>query len=209
MHRKYESKELINILSSLGFSEDYKEVRRLTGAFLIEEKPEYSINGFTQFVFDNADFNVATLTGHNTVHILGGIAAFTPVTEVPKKVIPRPKTMPDVSNLGKFGHIEIKRYTKPGLKSTVLGPFETENEPSLSLKYITGIHYTWLLRFPLSQSPNWSGFMQASAQCNNFEQSRVVVLPFVNLDPGNLSTLYTALYFAQNECNMRGIQFIP
>ena len=45
-------------------------------------------------------------------------------------------------------------------------------------------------------------------QCNNFEQSRVVVLPFVDLDPGNLSTLYTALYFAQNECNMRRIQFI-
>ena len=110
-----------------------------------------------------------------------------------------------MSNLGKFGHTEIKCYTKPGnsgLKSTVLGPLETENEPPLSLKYITGIHYTWILRFPLSQSPNCSGFMQASVQ------SRVVVLPF-NLDPGNLSTLYTALYFAQNECNMRGIQFIP
>jgi len=31
-------------------------------------------SGFTQFVFDNADFNVATLTGHNTFHGMGGIA---------------------------------------------------------------------------------------------------------------------------------------
>ena len=56
VHRKYESKELITILSSLGFSEDYKEVRRLTGAFLIEEKPEYSINGFTQFLCSNINW---------------------------------------------------------------------------------------------------------------------------------------------------------
>ena len=34
--------------------------------------------GFTQFVLDNADFNVATLTGHNTFHSMGGIACVTP-----------------------------------------------------------------------------------------------------------------------------------
>ena len=33
---------------------------------------------------------MATLTGHDTVHILGGIASVTPETEVPKKVILRP-----------------------------------------------------------------------------------------------------------------------
>ena len=52
VHRKYESKELIDILSSLGFACNYSEVRRLNTAF---------INGFTQFIFDNADFNVATI----------------------------------------------------------------------------------------------------------------------------------------------------
>ena len=35
---------------------------------MMSDEPSYNLNGFTQFVFDNADFNVATLTGHNTFH---------------------------------------------------------------------------------------------------------------------------------------------
>ena len=69
--------------------------------------------GFTQFIFDNADFKVATLTGHNTVHILGGIASVTPASHLPEKVIPRSKKMPDITKVGEFGHIPIKQYTKP------------------------------------------------------------------------------------------------
>ena len=67
VHRKHESKELIDILSSLGFACNYSEVCRLNAAFINEEKTEYPFDGFTQFVFDNADFNVATLTGHDNV----------------------------------------------------------------------------------------------------------------------------------------------
>ncbi len=39
-------------------------------------------------MYDNADFNVATVTGHNTFHSMGGIACVTPqgtVDEVPVK----------------------------------------------------------------------------------------------------------------------------
>ena len=63
VHRKYESKELIDILSSLRNACNYSEVRRLNAAFIKGEKTEYPFDGFTQFIFDNADFNVATLTG--------------------------------------------------------------------------------------------------------------------------------------------------
>lgn len=37
-----------------------------------------------------------------------------------------------------------------------------------------------------------------------YETSQVEALPFINLDPGNLSTLYTALPFATEECRRCG-----
>jgi len=66
IHRKYASRELIDILSSIGFADDYKEIQRLDYAFLCKDEPSYNLNGFTQFVFDNADFNIAMLTGYGT-----------------------------------------------------------------------------------------------------------------------------------------------
>jgi hypothetical protein len=33
---------------------------------------------FSQFVFDNADFNTQALDGHNTFHAMGGIHCITP-----------------------------------------------------------------------------------------------------------------------------------
>ena len=59
---------MIGILSSISFADDYKEVQRLENGMISAGEPSHDHEGFTQFVFDNADFNVATLTGHNTFH---------------------------------------------------------------------------------------------------------------------------------------------
>ena len=138
---------------------------------------------------------MAPLTGHNTVHILRGIASVTPASHLPEKVIPRSKTMPDITKVGEFGHIPIKQYTMPYIIvdfKPAMVPSEAEKNITLSLKSVLGFHYTWL-QFTLWSSPYLSGFMQTVAHGNKFEQSRIVVLPFINLDPGNMSTLYTAL----------------
>ena len=78
MHRKYGSKELIDLLSSLGFSETYKEVQRYEYSITKHSSPDLDDNKFAQFIFDNADFNVHTLDGHNTFHSMGGIKCITP-----------------------------------------------------------------------------------------------------------------------------------
>ena len=60
------------MLNSLGYCDDYKEVRRLNSAYMSQGQPHYNLCNFTQFIFDNADFNIATLTGHDTFHAMGG-----------------------------------------------------------------------------------------------------------------------------------------
>ena len=72
IHRKYASRELIDILSSIGFADDYREVQRFESSLTSSCESSYGLNGFTQFVFDNADFNVATLTDkQNSISIRG------------------------------------------------------------------------------------------------------------------------------------------
>ena len=47
-----------------------------------------------------------------------------------------------------------------------------------------------------SKTPGWNGYMQAAMKDGNFETTHILALPFINLDPGNLSTIYTALLHA-------------
>ena len=38
---------------------------------LTSSQPIYDFDGFVPYIFDNADFNTSTLTGHGTFHSLG------------------------------------------------------------------------------------------------------------------------------------------
>ncbi|KAK4315551.1 hypothetical protein Pmani_013242 [Petrolisthes manimaculis] len=87
IHRKYTSSELIDILSSISFANDYKEVQRFENSLISAGKPSYGLQWFTQFVFDNADFNIATLTGHKTFHTMDGIDCVTPPGTVDKSPV--------------------------------------------------------------------------------------------------------------------------
>ena len=48
---------MIDILSSISFADDYKEVQRLENGMISAGEPSYGLEGFRQVVFDNADFN--------------------------------------------------------------------------------------------------------------------------------------------------------
>ena len=48
LHRKYASRELIDILSSLGFTHNYKEVQRYEYSIMAGDTPLYDFNGFVQ-----------------------------------------------------------------------------------------------------------------------------------------------------------------
>jgi len=64
----------------------------------------YDLSGFTQFVFDNADFNVAILTGHS----ISGIACVTPPGSMNNSPIKREVKL-------QYLQIRIKTYSKPAV----------------------------------------------------------------------------------------------
>ena len=205
IHRRYASRELIDLHSSLSFADDYKEVQRFEQCLLSDGNISYNFSGFTQFIFNNADFNVSTLTGKNTFHSMGGIACITPPGSVNKSPIKRNVKLQSSEIIGTFGQIPIKMFEKPaisGLQSVTVQSLNQGKAKPQNLHSAFVLDDLWMSGyiFEISPCPSWSGFMKSVMhnEQHQYERSRIVILPFINLDPGNLSTIYSALSFVKS-----------
>ena len=71
------------------------------------------------------------------------------------------------------------------------------------VKSIVRLDSLWLASFALgiTPAPGWSGLVTES-QSNVFHVSDVVALPFINFNRSDMSTIYTALMFAQKETSL-------
>ena len=209
IYQKHASRELIDILSSLGFSDDYKEVQRMVSSFIRNGDSSYNLKTFSQFVFDNADFNVATLTGRNTFHAMGGIACVTPHGNITTQSLPRNTDIPCAATIGRFGQIPIKSYKKPpkiGLSSVSLEALDVLDSNMPCQKMASFFDLLWMLKFTMTENcPSWSGFMQQVVKSDDYEKARIEILPFIHLDPTNPNTIYSALSFASKQCEIHNI----
>ena len=206
---KLESRELVDVLSSLSFADDYREVARFHDALMPNEKEKFDLKGdVLNFVFDNADIDVRTLTGHNTWHTLGGIVAGTPTIDRDvEPVIPRSTQIRCSDYVGQFSQISMHKYKKisgTGLKKCFIGPLKPPIPLPPTLHMAKSLDNVWLTSFalllPLSiKCPNWTGFMETAVRGNKHDRSSITILPFVNLDTTKLDTLYSALIFAQKQ----------
>ena len=136
----HESRQLIDILSSLGFVDNYKEVQRLYDPLMPKKEQVYGLSGdLVNFVFDNADVNVRTLTGLDIWHALGGIACVSPSeTNSCEMEAVRSTEIRSSVQVGKFAQIPIKAYKKShvsGLKQCLLGHLEIPKPGILKLAY--------------------------------------------------------------------------
>ena len=214
IHRKYASRDLIDMLSSLGFVDDYKEVLHLNQSFMTGGEPSYDLDGFTQFIFDNADFNVATVTGHNTFHSMGGIACTMPGKQRAWTKVKRSMNVSCKNVTGQFGQVPVQVYKPPrvkGLKSVLINPLNPPNPQPVGCISGECLDSLWISTLMLGNSPcpSWGGFMQTHVKGHGHERSSIQILPFINLDPSNLSTIYSALCFARSLCNRYNLGICP
>ena len=201
IHRKYGSKELIGLLNNVGFSESYVEVQRYEYSLFADMPDSVSEQGFAQFVFDNADFNIRTIDGHNTFHSMGGIKCITLVppsrtAQTVKRVLNPPKS----SVIGSFANIPVETYHKPLVKGLSKIVIKDITSPAMSMFNMELIDALWISGCVIGASPrpSWGGFMHI-VSCGSYDVSQVDALPFINMDPSNPSTIYTALRFALKE----------
>jgi len=74
LHRNFGTKGAIDIFSNFGFCSSYTVVYVFETSSLLYPQPDVAPNSFSQFVFDNADFNISTLDGYNTFHTRAGFS---------------------------------------------------------------------------------------------------------------------------------------
>ena len=151
-------------------------------------------SNFIQFAADNVDHNVRTLDGHDTFHGMGIIAAVTPGV---KKEMPIPRINVSNEDLFSSGTINIKFYKAPlELPSLLLKRFKVRNveDPTDCQDILLEV-----VRPLKSITPGWSGFMQAVEEGYFPGRSSIKFLPMIDLNPSDLSCIYSTLYFLSAE----------
>ena len=208
LHRKYDSEILINILHSFGFCCSYEEARRYQWSGLYSKLPPPGDDAFVQFIFDNADHNINTIDGYDTFHCMGGLKCVTPQQETDNsRVIKRIQKDPGSSEIARFGNVPHHRYCqakKNGLRHIkVVDVLKNHTALITHLRSIQNIDSLWLssVAVGITPGPSWGGFNQLVTESmdNTFCISDTTALPFINLDPSDMSTIYTALVFAKHE----------
>lgn len=197
LHRNYDSKYLNDILHACGLGCSDKENMKFETAALLAGDIDVKKGAFMQMSFDNADFNVRTLDGKNTFHAMGGIICATPYNSMSvQDSLPRNYLLPEGF---KFSTTPIESYVKPSnfnFKSKMIVKLEV-NEPSCLRKFqmIDTLYISSL--FFEKRIASWSGFMAQNYNIkkDGFLVTKVLPVPFINLDSGNLDTIHTALRY--------------
>uniref|UniRef100_A0ABD2WYE4 Uncharacterized protein n=1 Tax=Trichogramma kaykai TaxID=54128 RepID=A0ABD2WYE4_9HYME len=195
LHRKFGSKELVDMCHTMGFSCSYNEVRTYETSAVMQAEIQVKDDTFVQFVCDNADWNLETLDGKGTFHSLGSCEIITPASDVlPRKPFPRLKSVSE-EEIATQGKIKIKNYELTPMEGIKSYDFP---EPNVNLKlkftYASKINSYWMFLKYVNPTfeKGWNGFIEDCTAINtHFEVSAINFLPFIHAYPSDYSTLYT------------------
>ena len=194
MHHHFASKFLVDTLNKLGFSSSYTEVQKFeqsAAASQGADLPELMNGHFTQFVADNVDHNIRTIDGLNTFHGMGIIACITPGLKY-KKAVPRISvTTEDLVEVGKI-HIKFYKQENNAFRSMIFEPLPaiSDADPTRCIDML--YKSTSTLKTPRA---GWSGMMQTVQISSHPGKSTVYFLPMIDLNPSDMSCIYSTLLF--------------
>lgn len=194
MHHHFASRFLIETLHQDGFSASYGKVQKYERCSAVTHKTD--IPGLTgeesvQFVADNFDHNVATLDGTGTFHGMGIIAVITPKVQTPTTPIPRVHvTSEEIAEVGRISieYFKIPTTISPLTYLPLLSVLQDEPTAPLDVLWKSSL----LLQSP---RPAWSIMMQMLHCGPRPCQSSIVFLPMNDLNPSDLSCIYSTLTF--------------
>ena len=109
--------------------------------------------------------------------------------------------------IGSYAEVPIKPYTQPPSKAlsklTIKDPIEHEVATTVAER----LDVLWISGHTIQATPHpsWAGFMQSAMQnTGTYDVSEITTLPFINMDPSDCSTTYTALCYARAKCDKAG-----
>lgn len=158
------SKWLITHLSRVGFCISYDKVQMFKQSAIVHANNKNEVvsvcDVFSQWIADNADHDINTLTGKGTFHGMGIICANSELISDFGKV-PRLRKISSSSFIKDRG-VEIIPYQKTAkscLSNIILEPLLFKTMESQMGIFNLLWHSAWLLSTQTNPRPNWSGFM--------------------------------------------------
>ena len=205
LHSRFESKDAVQLFSKQGFCASYYDTRSYILSAISNHNERILENTFTQFVFDNTDFNCATLDGFNTLHVMGGVQCISPTTGLlPPEPIPKVRTNiteKEIADMGKTDVVTFKRSNGDGLNYVKMSnidelmPSVQQDAENLSLADVL-----WFCGKILGTSVGgWHGFMHTLSENMSYEKTYVRYLPFIDMPPTNLNCINTVLHLAKQQ----------
>ena len=210
--KSFGSKWLVNFLYKLGFSISKEEVLKFKQS--VAEHSEDITEGnnegtFAQWVGDNVDHNVATLTGKGTFHGMGAIE----ISNTERKIQTRIKRLKDriLSSESSVNHsgFPIHYYYSSSPQESnglVLKPVQKMTAKNRTGRFLYFLwHAGWFFSSNEIPRPHWSGFMHkaTSSVLEVHQKSGIKFLPILDLNPNDYTTVYSTMKFVLNEPQMR------
>ncbi|CAC5372581.1 unnamed protein product [Mytilus coruscus] len=197
LHPNFSSRFLIDTLNSLGFCSSYTEIQKFECCAAAEKGndiPNFVAESFLQYVADNVDHNSGTLDGNNTFHGMGIMAAVTPGSFGTKPIPRIDVTSEQIALLAKFNISYYKPSESNRMASCVYSNLRKMNYKDVDCSFM--VKLLWKVSWPLrSPMPGWSGYMQMVQEGTYPGKSSFVFLPMIDLNPSDLSCIYSTLKF--------------
>ncbi len=199
LHHHFGSRFLIDLLYSLGLCSAYGEVKKFEKcASVINMLDQYAFSDhqFVQFSADNADHNLCTIDGKGTFHGMGMIASSTPAsTYLSPPIERRQVTNKEIMDASQ---INIKYYNK---QCTGLAKMNFEVLIDLHIPDpLACFNMLWksaiVFNIPV---PGWNGTMQMIQKGKHPGKATISFLPMIDLNPSDLSCIYTTLLFLSEQ----------
>ena len=163
---------------------------------------------FTQWVSDNVDHNICTLTGRGTFHGMGTMA----VSSKSEKRVASIKRLKNKQFSGITNDIEILPFygsSQRGLmklifdiKRNILDETVDRSEKLLDIVWQTA----WFFSSNDFPRPNWQGYMQsATAYHEAIHKDSVKFLPIIDLNPSDETCIFSTLNFIIDQAKNLGV----
>lgn len=195
-HRKFGSKELVDMCHSMGFSCAYSEVLHYVKSAAEQKQISLNPGGFVQFFQDNGDKKVSCVVENKDIHCLGTICVITPKSSLMPRLPFQRKTNLTAQHIANLSRIEIVDYGKSpgeGLKNYVFPP--VSNDLCLTETKSSKLTSFWIFnKILVPKTMGWNGFIEnLTATRVDYEVSEIHYEPFINAPPSDYNTLYTAI----------------
>jgi len=203
------SKWLLTELSRLGFTASPDEVLLYKQAVVVNEDEtdllKYTLSGsFGQWSADNVDHNVKTLDGKGSLHGMGIIISTTSdksdsfMSMLPS--IPRHTNKMAANDVIANKSIPLKDYFALNNNGLSKLTFTASSDLKIPIRtpkdiFLDTLWHASYFNNQITHRPGWNGYMQNITKGHYPGKSVVTMLPIIDLDPSNMSCIYSTLSF--------------